>query len=224
MPNIRVLQNISLYNSITATSGVNTQTLTVNQSAAIGKLSINGQALNGYSLGINGDAYISGNLTLGGSATFHNANYTTTSALSVTDSGTGPALFVQQTGDQPIAAFYDDANVVLYVDGRTATAGNVGIGTANPNKTLTVVGDISATGRIYTGYTINKFVSTFGDATNTSYTISHNLGVQDVVVSIIDSTTQEVVYPLVTNTALNQITVSFAQAPGLTAYKAIVIG
>ena len=225
MPNIRVLNNISLYNSITATSGVSTNTLSVASSATAGKLSIGGQALNGYNLAVSGDAYISGSLNVAGSAIFHNTQYTTTSAISVTNSGTGPALVVTQTGSEAVAAFYDaETGIALYVDGKNGTAGNVGIGTSTPSSKLTVVGDISASGHIYSPYTVNKFISTFGDATNLSYTIQHGLNVQDVVVSIVDSITQEVVYPLVTNTAMNEITVGFAQAPGLTAFKAIVIG
>lgn len=224
MSNIRVLNNISLYNSITAVSGIRTNTLTVDASASAGSLSINGQALNGYELAVNGDAYFAGNLTVAGSASFKNTEYTTTSAISVTNAGTGPAVVVTQTGQQAIAAFYDDTNIALYIDGTTAKPGYVGIGTSDPNVKLTVVGDISATGNIYGSNTLSKFVSTFGDGSNVNYTINHNLGVRDVVVSIVDSTSQEVVYPLVTNTALNQITVSFAEAPALSAYKAIVIG
>jgi len=224
MANIRILQDVSLYNNINVLSGINTTTLNVTNSASLNKLSINGQVPDGYSLAVGGDAYISGNLTIAGSAKFNNATYTTTSALSVTDTGTGPALVVLQTGEQPVAAFYDDSNISLYIDGKTGTAGYVGVGTSLPNQKLTVIGSISATGTIYGGNTVNKFVSAFGDTTNTSFTLNHNLGVSDVVVSIIDATTKEVVYPLVTNTALNQITVSFSQAPGLAAYKAIVIG
>ena len=224
MPNIKVLQNISLYNSITAISGVTTNTLTVNDSVSAPKISIGGQSLGNYTLAVSGDAYINGNLTLAGSASFRNTTYTTTSAISVTNTGTGPALEVNQTGDQAIAAFYDDSNIALYIDGHTSRAGNVGIGTSTPDYKLTVVGNISASGRIYSSYTINKFVSTFGNTSDLNYTINHTLGVQDVVVSIVDVVTQEVVYPLVTNTALNQITVGFAQAPGISAYKAIIIG
>lgn len=171
-----------------------------------------------------GDLNFLGNLNVAGSATFHNTEYTTTSAISVTNTGTGPTLVVNQTGEEAIAAFYDDSSIALYIDGTTARPGYVGIGTSNPNVKLTVVGDISASGTIYGSSTINKFVSAFGDGSSLSYTIDHNLGVQDVVVSIVDSASQEVVYPLVTNTAMNQITVSFAEAPALTAYKAIVIG
>lgn len=171
-----------------------------------------------------GDLNFLGNLNVAGSATFKNTEYTTTSAISVTNTGTGPAIVVNQTGEQAVAAFYDDSNIALYIDGHTSRAGNVGIGTSTPDYKLTVVGDISASGRIYSSYTINKFVSTFGNASDLNYTINHNLGVQDVVVSVVDVVTQEVVYPLVTNTALNQITVGFAQAPGISAYKAIIIG
>ena len=224
MSNIRVLNNISVYNSITAVSGITADSLVVNNAASAGTLSINNQPLNGYELAVGGDAYISGNLTVTGSASFRNTEYTTTSSISVTNNGTGPALVVNQTGDEAIAAFYDDNNIALYVDGHTTRAGNVGIGTDVPNVKLTVVGDISASGIIYGSGTINKFVSAFGDGSNKNYVITHNLGVQDVVVSIIDTGNNEVVYPLVTNTALNQISVQFAEAPALTAYKAIIIG
>lgn len=149
MPNIRVLQNISLYNSITAASGVTTDTLTVNNSAVAAKLSIAGQALNGYNLAVSGDAYINGNLTVTGSATFHNTEYTTTSSISVTNTGTGPALVVNQTGEQAIAAFYDDNSIAFYIDGKTGTGGYVGVGTETPNEKLTVVGNISSTGTMY---------------------------------------------------------------------------
>jgi len=96
-----------------------------------------------------GDLNFLGNLNVAGSATFHNTDYTTTSAISVTNTGTGPALVVNQTGEQAVAAFYDDNSIAFYIDGKSATAGNVGIGTATPNEKLTVVGNISSTGTMY---------------------------------------------------------------------------
>ena len=58
----------------------------------------------------------------------------TTSALSVTNTGTGPALFVCQSGVQPVAHFIDanGGDVVIADDGK------VGIGTFSPNELLEV--------------------------------------------------------------------------------------
>ena len=224
MANIRVLNNISLFNSITATSGIQANTLTIKSDATANTISVGGAPLNGYNLAVSGDAFISGSLTVTGSATFRNTNYSTTSAISVTNTGTGPGLVVSQTGDEAVAAFYDDSNVALYIDGRNARAGNVGVNTATPNEKLTVVGNISATGVVYATGMLNKFVSAFGNGLSSSFVINHNLGVRDVVVSVVDNITQEVVYPSVTYTAMNQITLEFSEAPAITAYKAIVIG
>jgi len=91
-----------------------------------------------------------GTLTVGGSATFVNTVFSTTSSLSVVNvspvSGV-PALYVGQKGPSDIASFYDiDQNVeVLHIGGVNSIYPNVGIKTSAPNKTLTVVGDISST-------------------------------------------------------------------------------
>ena len=171
-----------------------------------------------------GDLNFLGNLNVAGSATFHNTQYTTTSSISVTNNGTGPALVVNQTGEEAIAAFYDDSSIAFYIDGKTGTAGYVGIGTSAPNHNLTVVGNISATGTIYGASTIAKFVSAFGDGTNTVYELNHLLNTEDVVVSILDTTSKEVVYPSVVNYSISSIKVEFSEAPLLNAYKAVVIG
>ena len=100
-----------------------------------------------------GNVNIFGNLFAAGSAFFANTIITTTSALSVINSGPGPALFVSQgRGAGDIASFYDGDNSkeVLHVGNATDTFGNdidgvIGIKTGVPNKTLTVVGEISST-------------------------------------------------------------------------------
>lgn len=84
-------------------------------------------------------------LTALGTFTYFDTQVVVTSAMSITNSGTGPALVVNQTGAQPIANFLDDNTSALYI----ADGGNVGIGTTAPNDKLTVVGDISATGFNY---------------------------------------------------------------------------
>lgn len=100
------------------------------------------------------------NLTAFGDFTRFDTLLILTSAMSITNSGTGPALFVNQTGAQPIANFQDDGNSVLFV----ADGGNVGIGTSAPNQRLTVVGNISATGDVIS----NDALLSFGSANTTT--------------------------------------------------------
>ena len=100
---------------------------------------------------VNGDITFTSNIT-GANAHFNEitaltANFTqtivsTTSALSIINAGTGPALYARQEGSQPIAHFIDkDGDDIVFADD-----GYVGIGIFNPPEKLTVVGNISASG------------------------------------------------------------------------------
>ena len=111
---------------------------------------------------INGDITFTGNIT-GANAHFNEitaltANFTqtivsTTSSLSIINTGTGPALFVRQEGSEPIVHFIDkDGDDIVFADD-----GYVGIGTFNPQEKLTVVGNISASGT-----TVSNIISASG--------------------------------------------------------------
>ena len=93
---------------------------------------------------VTGDSTIYGNLSVTGDFTCIETTVSVTSALSVTNTGTGPALFVCQTGVQPIAHFIDKegGDIVFNNDGY------VGIGTFSPSERLTVSGNISANGTL----------------------------------------------------------------------------
>jgi hypothetical protein len=101
---------------------------------------------------LQGDVTITGNLSCAGTQTFTNTVFTTTSAVSVVNFGSGAALYVGNNGPGDIASFYDiDQNIeVLHVGGNNGTFPNVGVKTSSPNKTLTVAGEISATQDITT--------------------------------------------------------------------------
>ena len=128
-------------------------------------------------LTVDHDVLIKGNLTVEGLLTQIDTEVTVTSAMDITNLGTGPALTVTQLGDEAIAAFYDDSNAVaLYVDGHTARAGNVGIGTDQADSKLTVLGSISASGGITafnptfngeTKFNTNVVVTTTGSVSGT---------------------------------------------------------
>lgn len=91
---------------------------------------------------VTGSSTIYGNLSVTGDFTCVETTVSTTSALSVTNTGTGPALFVKQGGSQPIAHFIDsNGGDIIFADD-----GKLGIGTFTPSQKLDVVGGITASG------------------------------------------------------------------------------
>jgi hypothetical protein len=88
-----------------------------------------------------GDTRIEGNLTVNGTQTVINTDVITTEQLLVTNNGTGPALVVNQTGEQPVVDIQDDGVSVMKI----INNGNIGMGTTDPTQRLHVQGSILAT-------------------------------------------------------------------------------
>jgi hypothetical protein len=89
-----------------------------------------------------GNLYVAGNLSAFGSLTYLDTIVSVTSALSVVNVGTGPALTVVQRGTQPIARFIDgDATGVdqtaLFIENN----GNIGMGTISVPDKLNIRGN-----------------------------------------------------------------------------------
>ena len=72
-----------------------------------------------------------------------------------------------------------------------------------------VVGEISK----------HKHVQTFGDATNTSYVITHALGTRDLIIQLYDAATYDTIYADVARTSTTTATVTFSRAPGVNAIR-----
>jgi hypothetical protein len=132
-------------------------------------------------LHVAGEAYISndtsimGNLSVHGDMTYINTSITTTSALSVVNAGTGPALFVRQEGAQPVAHFVDAEGDDVIID----NCGKVGIGTYSPSAKL----DVYAAPNTNTlflrdssdgEYTHNFYVDSSGNGHTTMYAEGNN--------------------------------------------------
>ncbi len=90
------------------------------------------------------NATIMGNLSVFGNATYIETTITSTSALSVVNAGSGPALFIKQTGTEPVAIFADAEGGQMVI----ADTGKVGIGTDNPLEKLSIIGNLSGVGNI----------------------------------------------------------------------------
>ena len=93
-----------------------------------------------YKLAVAGSIYsdatvFASNLTILGEFTTLNTVTSNTDQVFVQNAGTGPALYVQQSGPQPVAYFYDDTAIAMSI----ADGGNVGIGTTNAQYKLEIV-------------------------------------------------------------------------------------
>jgi len=96
---------------------------------------------------VGGDTTIQGSLSVHGDMHYIDTLVTVTSAMSVINTGTGPALYVEQEGSEPIAQFIDREGGEIHF----ADSGDVGIGTASPAEKLEVDGAIVSTAPLTTG-------------------------------------------------------------------------
>jgi len=246
---------------------------------------------------ITGNLVVQGSLTALGTATFANTIFTTTSALSVINTGPGPALYVfQAAGTSDVASFYDGDGVEVLHVGNANPGGNgfVGInesfpavelsvrGAISASKTITVSGgnsnqwnsnwtttntnsaswtsvynsfftnsanyaiqnqnasfstltitnsativnNLSVGGTIFssnTAYAIQYFSASIGNGVNSSFNVTHNFNTRDVIVSVRDSITNEVSFPLIVITDTNTVNVAFTFVPTSNAYTVVVI-
>jgi hypothetical protein len=72
--------------------------------------------------------------------------------------------------------------------------------------------------------TVDRYETTIGNGSLTSFTINHNLGNQYVDVSVIEIASNSKVYTDIVCTDANNATVSFSTAPTTNQYKVICIG
>lgn len=226
MFNVQFLQDVTVYNSITAVSGISTNTLAVADVGTIDTLGVGTTTPDATkSLHVVGDVLINGKLSAIGDAFFQNTVFQTTTAITVSNAGTGPALSALQTGDEAIAAFYDlESGVSLYVDGHSARPGFVGVKTETPNVEFTVSGDISASGWVYGSNILRKMKFIIGDGSNNSFECIHSWNTDEIVATVIDDTTKAVVYPSMLFATLSSLTVEFSNVPSASAYKLTIVG
>ncbi|MDB4396068.1 hypothetical protein N9Z65_00465 [bacterium] len=160
-------------------------------------------------------------------AEFTQTIVSTTSALSVINNGTGPAVFVKQEGDEPIAHFIDaDGDDIVFADN-----GYVGIGTFTPDEKLTVSGNISANGGLTARGDSNYFEGNIGIGTTTpneNLTVVGNISssgtvYSDNITTLTDNVSALYAY-LIQNFDKNQITTATDISDFVTNYPKTGIG
>ena len=141
-----------------------------------GNVNINGDAnlnnVTAYTGQIANNLTVFGNLSVLGSQTTVNvATFSDVSALNLTNLGAGPVINATQTGPYPIISFNDESGPVFFIPDN----GNTGIKTVNPNKELTVIGEISATNNVT--FDLNAIIGnaiTVGNGANINGTTTVN--------------------------------------------------
>lgn len=76
--------------------------------------------------------------------------------------------------------------------------------------------------KTYLDNRVGGFASNIGNGSATSFAVTHSLGTVDVIVALKENSTLETVIADVVITDANTVTVSFASAPALNAYRVIV--
>jgi hypothetical protein len=125
----------------------------------------------------------------------------------VTTIGTTPVVFNQFSG----AGTYTAGNGLLLTGNVFSAVASTGI-------------SVSGSGiAINTAVVVTKYAANVGDGTNTSYTITHNLGTRDVIVSVYDNSSPyaEVITD-VQHTSTTAITLLFSVAPTSNQYRVVV--
>ena len=111
---------------------------------------VTGSHINTPTLVVSKDAQINGNLYVSGGFVTITSTTTGTNQINITNDGTGPALIVKQTGDEPIVNFLDGDESAFFISGGELTDkdGFVGLGTTTPQERLDVQGNIVSSGTI----------------------------------------------------------------------------
>jgi alpha-tubulin suppressor-like RCC1 family protein len=133
-----------------------------------------------YNFYVKGNTKIKGDLVINGTTSIQDTSNNTVTSFDLTNNGTGPAVIVNQIGNQAIATFTDDNKSVLYI----ANNGLTGVGKVDPSYNLDISGTalVKQNLNVSNGLTLSKpLVLSFkisGIATNggTSYFIRESDG------------------------------------------------
>ena len=158
---------------------------------------------------INGDLTVGGTTTTVNTETILLADNIITLNSNATGSATENAGIEVERGD--------DANAELRWN-ETTDKWQIEIDPANNTYQ-----NIATEDYVATQISNNSYSASIGDGTSTSIVVNHGLNTQIVIVQLYDLSTGETVYADVVRTDANNVTITFAQAPALLSYRAMVL-
>ena len=105
------------------------------------------------------------------------------------------------------------SNGVIF-EGNVADANEVTLlaGTVTADRTITLP-DATGTVALTSDITGRTYATSIGDGSATSYTVTHNLGSQDVIVQLYDVSSLDTVFADVVRTSTSVVTIDFSSAP-----------
>ena len=173
-------------------------------SCKTGALIIDGGVGIAKNLNVCGNATIAGDLTVNGTTTYLNTEVKTTSAVDIFNMGTGPALKVTQTGEEPIAHFIDsNGDDIMF-----ANNGKVGLGTSTPDTKLDIYSVSNTTNATWQGGT--NFVKLLADTGSnfSEQSIAFQEGANNIGAKIGVKNTANGAYDIIFANRLNDSTTS----------------
>jgi hypothetical protein len=119
------------------------------------------------------------------------------------------AITINQFG---AAAGYTQGN------GITITGNSIAVNAVAGGGISVAAGGVS----VDTAVVVRKYASDIGDGTSTTITVTHNLGTQDVTVSVREKATNAMVTADVVANGVNTVQITFASAPAANSYRVVV--
>lgn len=99
-----------------------------------------------------------------------------------------------------------------------------GTGASDASTARTNLGATTAGFTTSTPVLARVAAQTVGNASDSSFTLTHNFGTRDVTVQVYDTATYETVIADTVRASTNTVTVSFSTAPGTNAYRIVITG
>ena len=114
------------------------------------------------------------------------------------------------------------SNGVIF-EGNVADANEVTLlaGTVTADRTITLP-DATGTVALTSDITGRTYATSIGDGSATSYTVTHNLGSQDVIVQLYDVSSLDTVFADVVRTSTSVVTIDFSSAPAANDIRVLV--